>query len=171
MKKNEEYFDIVDDSGKIIGKASRSECHGNPALIHRTVHAVVYHPDGRILLQKRSKNKDIQPEKWDTAVGGHLDCGEDFQTAAVREIKEELGISVNFSELEYLADAEIRNDIESENIKIYKLISSGPFKFQKEEISEIRFWKIDELRTAVSETPELFTPNLLTELELLEIIK
>jgi isopentenyldiphosphate isomerase len=170
MMHNEEYFDIVDDNGKIIGKALRSECHGNSALIHRTVHAVIYHSDGRILLQKRSRNKDIQPDKWDTAVGGHLDSGEDYKTAIVREIKEEVGILVNFSELEYITDAKIRNRIESENIKIFKLVSNGPFKFQQEEISEIKFWKIDELCNAVKKTPDIFTPNLLTELKLIGVI-
>ena len=91
---SEELFDIVDDNGNIIGTAPRSKCHGDPSLIHRTAHVFVFHPDGRqVLLQLRRKDKDIQPGKWDTSVGGHLDHGEDYETAARRELREELGFT------------------------------------------------------------------------------
>ena len=74
----EELLDIYDASGARIGQASRRLCHGNPTLLHHTSHVIVIHPDrGHLLLQKRSLSKDIQPGKWDTAVGGHLDPGED----------------------------------------------------------------------------------------------
>jgi len=165
IMKQDEYFDVVDESGSVIGKAKRSECHGNPDLIHRTIHAVVFHPDGRMLLQKRSMNKDVQPGKWDTAVGGHLDSGEDFQTAVLREIKEELGLLVDFSDLEYIMDAKIRNSIESENIKVYKLIHAGPFNFQKEEIEKVEFWDMGDLEKSIESNPKAFTPNLLLELK------
>lgn len=158
-----EYFDIVDEKGEIIGKALRSECHGNPDLIHRTVHVVVFHPDGRMLLQKRNEDKDIQPGKWDTAVGGHIDSGEDHETAVVRELEEELGVTANFADLKFLMDDRIRNEIESENVRIFSLTHPGPFNFQKEEISEVKFWEICELRKAIAETPEIFTPNLIQE--------
>lgn len=69
----QEYFDIYDEAGNRIGRALRSECHGNPALLHHTSHVVVFHPaGGRILLQKRSRSKDIQPGKWDTASAATL---------------------------------------------------------------------------------------------------
>ena len=160
-----EYFDIVDDNGRIIGRARRTECHGNPALIHRTVHVVVFHPDGRILLQKRKEDKDVQSGKWDTAVGGHIDSGEDCETAVIRELAEELGVTAQFADLEFLMEYPIRNKIESENVTVFALTHSGPFDFQQEEISEVRFWKIGELRKAIAETPEIFTPNLISELQ------
>ena len=159
----EEYFDVVDDDGNIIGKASRSECHGNPALIHRTVHVVVYHPDGRMLLQKRNFNKDIQPGKWDTAVGGHVDLGENYDIAVLRELSEELGLTAKLSDLKFLMDSKIRNEIESENVRIYSLIHSGPFEFQRDEISEVKFWEICELRRIIKVTPNIFTPNFIEE--------
>ena len=72
----DDLLDIYNNSGWRIGMALRSQCHGNPKLLHHTAHVVVFHPDGgRILLQKRSMDKDIQPGKWDTAVGGHLMLG------------------------------------------------------------------------------------------------
>ncbi|MEI3000306.1 MAG: NUDIX domain-containing protein [Victivallis sp.] len=142
----QEYFDIYDEAGNRIGRALRSECHGNPALLHHTSHVVVFHPaGGRILLQKRSRSKDIQPGKWDTAVGGHVDAGEDYLTAALRELREELGVTASAGELRHLFDSKIRNAVESEDVRVYALRSAGPFRFQPEEIDEIRFWTADEL--------------------------
>ena len=161
---SDELFDIVDESGRVIGTASRRECHGNPALIHRTAHVVVFHPDGkRILLQKRRMDKDIQPGKWDTAVGGHLDHGEDYETAARREMGEELGLPSDLP-LRFLFDAKIRNDVESENVRVFSTVSAGPFHFQKSEIDEIRFFTEQELTDFSCD----FTPNLALELKKLK---
>jgi isopentenyldiphosphate isomerase len=115
-------------------------------------------------------DKDVQPGKWDTAVGGHLDAGETFETAVKRELAEELGVRGQVK-LKHLFDSKIRNDIESENVRVYSITHPGPFDFQKEEIDEVKFWKICELRRKVDETPEIFTPNLIQELHQLEIIK
>ncbi len=160
-----EYFDVYDEAGVHCGIRPRSECHGNPALVHRTSHVVVFHPDGmRLLLQKRSRNKDIQPGRWDTAVGGHLDVGEDYLTAASREAREELGLEGSLP-LKHLFDTKIRNAIESEDVRVFGLVSGGPFRFAPEEIDEIRFWTTAELLEPANQ--EGFTPNLLLELEFL----
>ena len=158
---NDEIFEIVDESNNVIGTAKRSECHGNPALIHRTVHVIVFHPDGRMLLQKRSMNKDIQPGKWDTAVGGHLMPGEDFEIAGRREMQEELGVPGNLI-LKYLFDSKIRNKIESENTRVYSTVYEGPFDFPRDEIDDVKFWTVFELRNGLSE--DYFTENLKVEL-------
>lgn len=163
---NEEIFEIVDEDNNVVGTAPRSECHGNPALIHRTVHVVVFHPDGRILLQKRSAAKDVQPGKWDTAVGGHLDPGEDFEEAARREMAEELGVAQRLP-LKHLFDSKIRNDIESENVRVFSTVYAGPFNFDKGEIDEVRFWDRKDLN--LPENQRGFTPNLISELKALGI--
>ena len=156
----EEYFDIVDENDQVIGTAPRSRCHGNPSLIHRTAHVVVLHPDGqRILLQKRAMTKDIQPGKWDTAVGGHLAHGESYEDGARREMSEELGLPCDLP-LKFLFHSEIRNEIESENVGIFLLVSDGPFHFQQEEIDEVRFFTREELSAHADD----FTPNLRREL-------
>ena len=156
----EEYFDIVDEHDRVIGSAPRSRCHGDPSLIHRTAHVVVLHPDGqRILLQKRAMTKDIQPGKWDTAVGGHLAHGESYEDGARREMSEELGLPRDLP-LKFLFRSEIRNEIESENVGIFLLVSEGPFHFQQEEIDEVRFFTREELATHADD----FTPNLRREL-------
>lgn len=160
---SDEIFEIVDENNVVIGTAKRSECHGNPSLIHRTVHVIVYHPDGRILLQKRSPLKDVQPGKWDTAVGGHMMPGEDFVTAARREMAEELGLAEKIP-LKHVFDIKIRNSVESENVKVFSAVHSGPFNFQKEEIDEVRFWTVPELKAAIAGKND-FTPNLVYELK------
>ncbi|MDE5752322.1 MAG: NUDIX domain-containing protein, partial [Duncaniella sp.] len=93
MKDNSsELFPIVDEEGNVIGRASRGECHGGSMLLHPVVHLHVFDREGRLYLQKRPLWKDIQPGRWDTAVGGHIDLGEDVLTALRREAREELGL-------------------------------------------------------------------------------
>ena len=155
-----EFFDIVDSEGTVIGSAPRSECHGNPSLVHRTAHVVVFSSDGRMLLQKRAADKDVQPSKWDTAVGGHLGLGEDYETAARREMAEELGLPEN-TPLRFLFDSRIRNEIESENVRVFATVHDGPFAFQESEIDEVRFWSDGEIDAALG--TGVFTPNLEAE--------
>ena len=158
-----EYFDIYDEMGNHLGTALRSKCHGNPALIHCTAHVAVKHPEtGALLLQKRRMDKDIQPGKWDTAVGGHLDAGETFESAAQRELAEELGVTEKVTLIK-LFDSKIRNDVESENVRIFGAELAGPFNFQKSEIDEVRFFSAAELADPAFR--EKCTPNLLTELD------
>jgi isopentenyl-diphosphate delta-isomerase type 1 len=154
--KKSDIFEIVDENDRVIGTAVRSACHGNPALVHRVAHVLVFDPGGRLLLQKRSRHKDIQPGKWDTSVGGHLDPGEDYLQAARREMAEELGISG--VPLTFLYKSRIRNEIESENVATYLSVYAGTtVRFAPDEIEEVRFWHNDEIEAALGSG--LFTPN------------
>ena len=63
-----EVFPVVEESGLVVGRASRSYCHGGSRLLHPVVHLHIIDHEERIYLQKRSMKKDIQPGKWDTAV-------------------------------------------------------------------------------------------------------
>lgn len=166
MASNDELFDIYSPDGRHIGTAPRRECHGNPELLHRSVQVFVFDVCGRILLQKRSCRKDIQPGRWDTSVGGHLACGESYHDAAVREMAEELGIAGACGlELEYFFDISIRNDIESEDVRVFRTVCNGPFVFQREEIDEVRFFSREELLDRAWQG--FFTPNLVNELKLI----
>ena len=82
----EEHLEIVNYSGDVIGYAPRKSVHGNPALMHKVVHVLVFNKNGDILLQKRSENKDVAPGKWDTSVGGHVGIGEDLLSSSKREM-------------------------------------------------------------------------------------
>ena len=93
MDNQQEIFPIVDENGTVIGSATRGECHSGSKLLHPVVHLHVFNSKGDIYLQKRPEWKDIQPGKWDTAVGGHIDYGETPEEALRREVREELGIT------------------------------------------------------------------------------
>jgi len=159
-----EIFEIVNMHGEVIGTAPRSECHGNPALVHRASHVLVFNKAGELLLQLRSRAKDIQPGRWDTSVGGHLAVGETYGEAAVREMAEELGITE--TPLKYLYDYPMRNEVESEDIRSFFTVYDGPVKFQVSEIDEVRFWGMEEIRSALGSGA--FTPNFETEFSLYE---
>jgi len=155
MPQKTEYFEIVDENDQVIGRAPRSECHGNPALVHRVAHVLVFDNNDRLLLQRRSMKKDIQPGKWDTSVGGHLDPGESYLDAAYREMHEELGIEG--VPLTWLYFSKIRNEIESENVSTYLARYDGEVRFAPDEIDEIRFWSREEIAAALG--CGIFTPN------------
>jgi len=88
----EEIFDVADEADNTIGQASRAEVH-EKNLIHRAVHILAFNKKRDCLLQKRSHLKDRHPGVWDSSAAGHLDAGEDYETAARRELQEELGIT------------------------------------------------------------------------------
>jgi isopentenyldiphosphate isomerase len=91
--KDDELLDLVDERNRVVGRAPRGKIHGNPSLRHRSVHVIVRNAAGDLFLQKRSANKKIHPGKWDTSVGGHVEAGQSYEAAAVKEAAEELGIS------------------------------------------------------------------------------
>lgn len=172
----EEYFDIIDEQGRVIRQATRAECHTDPKLIHRTVHVLVIDARERIFLQKRSPDKDIQPGKWDTSVGGHLNAGETSDQAARRELEEELGVCGVTPR--YLYSYRWRTSVESEDVRTYIVVwdesgrdESGvhgpgqdmPFTLQPEEITEGRFWSFQEIREHIGKG--ILTPNFEQEFD------
>ncbi len=150
-----EWFEIVDENDRVIGRALRSACHGNPALVHRVAHVLVFNSRGHLLLQKRSSSKDVQPGRWDTSVGGHLDPGETYVEAARREMAEELGIDVENPV--FLHAYKMRNDFESENVATFLACYDGPIRFNSEEIEQVRFYAPQEIDEKLG--TGLFTPN------------
>jgi isopentenyl-diphosphate delta-isomerase type 1 len=151
----EQWFEIVDEKDQVIGLATRRECHGNPDLVHRVAHVLVVNRDGQLLLQKRSMTKDVQPGRWDTSVGGHLDPGEGYRAAALREMREELGIAD--VPIEFLYYSQIRNDFESENIATFLTCYNGEICFDPGEIDAVRFFSAEEISLRLGEG--FFTPN------------
>lgn len=172
MKHNpDELFPLVDEAGNIIGSATRTECHSGSMLLHPVVHLHVVAPDGSIFLQKRSMNKDIQPGKWDTAVGGHIDLGECVGDALMREASEELGIDATKAEL--LKSYVFTSPVERELVNTY-YVKVNPDEFSPspatDEVDEARFWSPDEIEAAFGKG--ILTPNLEMELRtILPLIK
>ncbi len=90
----EEYLDIVTSTGEFTNKtALKSDVHKN-GWYHNTIHLWLYTDDGKILLQQRSRKKPIYPLLWDVSVAGHVDAGESFKAAVIRETKEEISLEL-----------------------------------------------------------------------------
>lgn len=156
---SEEHLALADSHGRDAGSALRSQCHSDRSLIHRAVHVMVEDGQGRLILQKRSMNKQIQPGKWDTSVGGHVLAGEAVRDAALRELGEELGITG--AEPVPLYEYLWQSAREREYVHAFRLIWTGTVRRHPEEIEEVRPWSIEEIEAAPS---NLFTPNFLHEL-------
>lgn len=149
-----EIFPIVDENGNVIGKATRGECHDGSKLLHPVVHLHLLDEKGRIYLQQRPMWKEIQPGRWDTAVGGHIDYGEGVEEALVREVREELGV-VDF-EPKFLLRYLFESDRERELINVFSTVYSGEIH-PSDELDGGRFWEIDEVRDAIGKG--VLTPN------------
>ena len=154
----QEMFPIVDEEGNITGAATRGECHNGSRLLHPVVHLHVFNSKGELYLQKRPQWKDIQPGKWDTAVGGHLDLGESVEMALRREVREELGIT-DF-EPETLTHYVFDSVRERELVFVHKTTYDGPVT-PGAETDGGRFWSIDEIRENLGRG--VFTPNFESE--------
>jgi len=155
----EEYFPIVTEEGMVTGKASRTECHSGTFLLHPVVHLHVFNSRGELYLQKRAMDKDIQPGKWDTSVGGHVDYGEETEDALRREVREELGIT-DFKPV-FLRRYKFVSDREAELVNSYYTLYDGDIQPDPVEISEGKFWKISEIEQQLGKN--VFTPNFENE--------
>ncbi|HMA94144.1 MAG TPA: NUDIX domain-containing protein [Polyangiaceae bacterium] len=153
----EEILPIVNETGVTTGAAPRSVLHSNPSLLHPVVHCLVTNRSGALLMQLRGRNKDVQPGRWDTSVGGHVCFGELVEAAVVREIGEELGIAVQSGQLEYLYRYVMRSAIESELVYTYRMVHEGPFRREPLEIDDLRFWSRQEIRDVLG--AGVLTPN------------
>jgi len=141
---SDELLEIVDKDGKSLGVAPRSSIHGNPSLLHKVIHVLVFNSAGELLLQKRSMSKDVAPGQWDTSVGGHVSPAEDTYSAARREMMEELGVDT--AEIIFLYSYIHSNAYESELVFSHSCIHNGPFPFNTDEIDSVKFWEIEEIK-------------------------
>lgn len=158
---SQEYFPLVNEEGKTIGKATRKECHSGSKMLHPVVHLHIFNDNGDLYLQKRSMRKDIQPGKWDTAVGGHIDYGESVEEALRREVREELGVTV-FSPI-MITSYIFESAIEKELVNTFRTVYNGPFNPDPEELDGGRFWAIDEILESIGKG--IFTPNFENEFQ------
>jgi len=156
---NQELFPLVDESGLVVGSATRGECHNGSRLLHPVVHLHVFNSQGEVYLQKRPAWKDIQPGKWDTAVGGHVDYGETPEEALQREVREELGISDFMPE--YVGQYVFDSQRERELVYVNRTTYDGPVNPSAEELDGGRFWSISDIQSALGKG--ILTPNFESE--------
>jgi len=155
----EEIFDVVNERDEVVGRERRSEVH-RLGLKHRAVHALAFNSRGEIFLQKRSMKKDCFPGTWDSSASGHLDCGEDYDACAIREVREELGYELKCVP-ERLFKIDACPQTGQEFVWIYRFQCEGPFKLHPDEIDEGGWFTPEFVTTWMRERPLDFAPALL----------
>ncbi len=176
-----EKIDILDENGNQTGEVvSREEVH-RLGLWHKCVHIWVVNSKKQILLQKRSSQKQTNPNKWTTAVSGHLSAGDSSLEGAMRELSEEIGLAVDKNELQYLftvKEREVNNNPEKQIIEreftdvylIKKDMDIKEFKLQEEEVSEIKWFSYEEFKKMVIENDEDLVPHRQMQRKILEVL-
>lgn len=173
-KEMEELFDILDENGEVTGEtAPRSYVHKH-GLYHRTAHIWLI-KDGKVMLQRRSPDKDSFPGRLDISSAGHISAGEAPLYSALRELEEELGIKAAPSALELLGKISrhyvkhFRGEIFDDKELAFVYLFTGDFelsqiRMQQSEISEVGLYPLDEcLRLAMDDEE----PLNIREIELL----
>jgi isopentenyl-diphosphate delta-isomerase type 1 len=150
-----EYFDIVDSQDNVIGKDTRERIHKYGKL-HRAIHVMIYNKDGEYFLQKRSATKDVSPLCWGSSVSGHVDSGEDYETAMRREIGEEVGIKAP-EKIDFLFKTNARDETGKEFVRVYDFQYDGKFKLNENEICDGCWKSISQINEWIRNSPESFT--------------
>ena len=150
----EEIFDVVNERDEVTGQRTRKEVH-RLGLWHRAVHVLVFNQRGEVFLQKRSMQKDTAAGKWDSSSSGHLDTGEDYDTCARRELREEIGLVVTETPSRLF---KIGACLETgwEFCWVYKCAHEGPFVLHPEEIDTGGWYAPEAVTRWVNERPEDF---------------
>jgi isopentenyl-diphosphate delta-isomerase type 1 len=156
-QRDAEIFDVVNDCDEVVGQATRAEVHAR-RLLHRAVHVLVFGADGRVFLQQRSKLKDTSPGLWNSSCSGHLDTGEDYDTATVRELQEEIGLAVTAdTRLERLVKLTPCRETGWEFAWVYRARSDGPFTLHPAEVETGAWFTVAEVTRALAERPKDFS--------------
>jgi 16S rRNA (adenine1518-N6/adenine1519-N6)-dimethyltransferase len=158
-QKSGEIFDVVDEHDEVTGQATRGEVHAH-GLLHRAVHVLVFNKRGDVLLQQRSMLKDAHPGVWDSSVSGHLDADEAYETAAVRELAEEMGIDAKCPPTE-IARLKPSATTGWEHIRLYRYEHQGNIRFPAAEIESAMWLPIPVLEAWIKARPEDFASGFL----------
>ena len=166
----DELFDIVDENDQPVGTMPRREVHRLKQR-HRAVHLLVVNREGKIFLHKRSMKKDLFPGVWDSSAAGHVGAGEDYDSTAVRELEEELGVKLPADamsrgagtrpQLEKLFKIEAREETGQEFVWVYRVESEGPFVLEADEIERGEWFTLAEIDRWIAERAHELAPAFL----------
>jgi isopentenyldiphosphate isomerase len=156
---SEETLDVVNDRDEVIGRRTRREVH-RLGLIHRAVHVLVFNAAGQVFLQKRSLKKDRQPGVWDSSASGHVDSGEGYDTCAVRELREEIGLHLS-APPQRLFKLAASPQTDQEHVWVYRCEAEGPFTLAPDEIERGDCFTPKEVTRQMTEQPQAFASSLL----------
>ena len=155
-QKQDELFDVVDEQDCVIDQATRQEVH-DKGLLHRAVHILVFNKKHDCLLQKRSALKDRHPGVWDSSAAGHLDAGEDYETAARRELEEELGITD--TPLIPVGTLPPSEQTGFEHVAIFAAVQDGRVSFPAAEIEGVLPFSAQLIDTWLQSRPQDFASS------------
>ena len=155
-----EVFDVVDKNDLVVGQALRSEVH-QEALLHRAVHIFARSKYDQWIIQKRSSQKDLDPLLLTSSCSGHVDAGEEYRCAAVRECAEELGVSLEENELLEILRVSPCLETGNEFVRVYvtkQVISPVP---DKEEVFCLEAMNLEQIKRKIKKEGELFSKSFL----------
>lgn len=152
-----ELFAVVNENDEVIGSKPRAEVHGNN-LRHRAVHLFIFNRAGELLLQKRSRHKDRNPNVWDSSAAGHVDAGEEYDATAARELREELAVE---TELTRVAKIAASTQTGEEFIWLYRGEAEGGFHPPASEIDAVQFFPLDLITEWLEKRPDDFAPGFI----------
>ncbi len=153
-----ELFDLVDEFDQVTGQATRAEIH-QKNWRHRAVHIFVFNKRRDLLLQLRSRLKDKHPGVWDSSAAGHLDAGEGYETAAIRELAEELGIHQDHViEVGKLPPSEATG---WEFITLYAIQHQGALRYPCSEVEAVQWFPLEVIDQWISHRAEDFASGFI----------
>lgn len=176
-----EILDIVDDNGIPTGKTVERKTAHRKGIQHRTAHLWIVRKKGgniELLLQKRCMEKDSFPGCYDISSAGHIPAGMDYVPSALRELREELGVTAKEEDLIFCGKKRVTvtsefhehpyTDRQVCNVYLMWLDREAEdFVVQKEEIDSVMWMEYQACRKAVIENT---IPNCIDieELDMLE---
>lgn len=135
-----EIVDVYNKRKELIGK-KKERYEKVDGQYTQYVHLWIMNDENKFLIQKRAKNKKINPNKW-SQTGGAVDSGETVIEAAIREVKEELGISIGKEDIEFMLSYKRRYTF-MDVFLVRKNIELKEVVLQKEEVQEVK-WVTEE---------------------------
>jgi isopentenyl-diphosphate delta-isomerase len=152
---SEELLDVITEEDITVESKARSEVH-RLGLWHRGAHVFLFNQDGKLLIQKRSADRVHSPSLLDCAVSEHVKAGESYFEAAVRGLKEEMGVeNIELKEIVKFRMNYGPNDNEI-SVLFEGNVDSSKIQFDPDEISEVMYYDIHDLRAEIKNHPEKF---------------